>query len=255
MATEIQTHTHEVVDTDPRFLIDPKTKKITPGSANLTLAQHAVNSERITFYIPDKVVEGHDLTLCNDCQIHFENIDEKTGKRSFGPYKVEDLKAENEGVVLSWLIDEDATRYAGALIFSIHFACIGEDGEIVYDFPTLTCSVLTVGETVWNSQTMAEEYPDIIRDFERRISALEKGGAVTPEQIQEAVNNYLGENPVTTGKPIKDFKITEHADGSITMKNTFTDGTYETIVLAAGEKPGSVTYNGVAIPIEWVVET
>lgn len=236
MATEIQTHAHEVVDTDPRFLIDPKTKKITPGSANLTLAQHAVNSERITFYIPGKVVEGHDLTLCNDCQIHFENIDEKTGKRSFGPYNVDDLKAENEGVVLSWLIDEEATRYAGALIFSIHFACIGEDGEIVYDFPTLTCSVLTVGETVWNSQTMAEEYPDIIRDFERRISALEA-------------------SPGGTGKPIKGFKITEHADGSITMKNTFTDGTYETFGIPAGEKPGYITYNGVAIPIEWVVET
>lgn len=56
-----------------------------------------------------------------------------------------------------------------------------------------------------------------------------------------------------TGKPIKDFKIIEHADGSITMKNTFTDGTYETIVLAAGEKPASATYNGVEIPIKWVV--
>lgn len=255
MAVEIPTHTHEVIDTDPRFLIDPKTKKITAGTNLLTLSQHAVNSERLTFYVPDKMVEGHDLTACNDCQIHFENIDEKTGKKSFGPYKVTDLKVEEDGAVLSWLVDEDATRYAGALIFSIHFACIGEDGGVVYDFPTLTYSELTVGETVWNSQTMAKEYPDIIRDFERRISALEKGGPVTPEQIQEAVNNYLEENPVTTGKPIATFEITEHADGSITMKNTFTDGTYETIVLAAGEKPASITYNGVAIPIDWVVET
>ena len=81
------------------------------------------------------------------------------------------------------------------------------------------------------------------------------GGTVSPEQIQEAVNSYLEENPVTTGKPFKEIVVTEHADGSVTMENTFTDDTSETIVLAAGEKPASITYNGVAIPIEWVVET
>jgi hypothetical protein len=56
-----------------------------------------------------------------------------------------------------------------------------------------------------------------------------------------------------TGKPFKDIEVTENADGSVTIENTFTDGTYETITLAAGEKPDSVTYNGVAIPIKWVV--
>lgn len=199
MAVEIETHAHDIVDTDPRFTIDPKTKKISAGTTNLVLAQRAKNSERLTFYVPDKVVEGHDLTLCNDVQIHFENIDEKTGRKSFGPYKVEDLKVEEDAATLSWLVDEDATRYAGALIFSIHFACIGEDGSIVYDFPTLTYTELTVGATIWNSQTIVEEYPDIIRDFEQRIGALEKAGTISPEQIQGAVNNYLDENPVTSG--------------------------------------------------------
>jgi hypothetical protein len=49
------------------------------------------------------------------------------------------------------------------------------------------------------------------------------------------------------------MKITEGADGSVTFENTLSDGGKETIVLAAGENPASVTYNGVAIPIEWAV--
>lgn len=58
---------------------------------------------------------------------------------------------------------------------------------------------------------------------------------------------------VSGGKTFDHITITENADGSVTMENTFTDGTSETIVLAAGDKPDSVTYNGVAIPIEWAV--
>lgn len=58
-----------------------------------------------------------------------------------------------------------------------------------------------------------------------------------------------------TGKPFKDIEVTENADGSVTIENTFTDGTFETITLAAGEKPDSIDYNGVAIPIGWKVET
>lgn len=199
MAEEILTHTHEVIDTDPRFTIDPKTKKIIAGAANLTLAQHAKESERLTFYVPDKMIEGHDLTICNDVQIHFVNIDQATQKKSIGVYKVTDLKAEEDSASLSWLIDDDVTRYAGGLIFSIHFACLAEDGSLVYDFPTLTYSEITVGATVWNSQTIEEEYPDIIRDFEQRLRALEQGANVTPEQIQAAVDSYLDKNPVETG--------------------------------------------------------
>lgn len=55
------------------------------------------------------------------------------------------------------------------------------------------------------------------------------------------------------GATITGMKITEGADGSVTFENTLSDGGKETIVLAAGENPASVTYNGAAIPIEWAV--
>lgn len=57
----------------------------------------------------------------------------------------------------------------------------------------------------------------------------------------------------TDGKTFSNIKVTEHADGSVTMYNTFTDGTDETIAIGAGDTPG-ISYNGVAIPTEWVTE-
>lgn len=252
MAEEILTHTHEVIDTDPRFTIDPKTKRITAGTGYLTLAQHAKNSERLTFYIPEKVIEGHDMTLCNHVRIHFTNIADDLQHRSSGIYKVTDLNTEGEAVTLSWLVDDDATRYAGALIFSIHFACIDDSGEVVYDFPTLTFHELTVGATVWNGDTIPEQYPDIIADFEARISALEAGAGVSAEQIQAAVNKYLDEHPPTSLRTFSSILVAQHSDGSVTMQNTFTDGTSETIVIGSGDTP-SISYNGVEIPVEWVV--
>lgn len=64
---------------------------------------------------------------------------------------------------------------------------------------------------------------------------------------------FEGGSGGSTGKTFASIKVTEHTDGSVTMENTFTDGSKETMVLAAGEKPESLTYNGVAIPIEWAV--
>lgn len=208
MAIEILTHSHEVIDADREFVIDPYTKKITAGPVNLTLAQFSKKSERLTFYIPDKIVEGHDLSECNSVEIHFQNIKEDLTARNLGIYPVTDLHVqEDASVTLSWLVDDDATQYAGGLIFSIHFACIDETGQLIYDFPTLTYSGLTVGETVWNSATLVTKYPDIIAEFDARIAALEAGGgggtAVLPEVSEIDFSNFANGS------------FTEVVDGSV----------------------------------------
>ena len=60
-----------------------------------------------------------------------------------------------------------------------------------------------------------------------------------------------------SGAELKGVNITEHADGSVTMENTLSDGTKETIEIGADAdgNPASVTVNGTAIPVEWTVET
>lgn len=173
MAIVIPTHTHSVIDVDRPFVINPSTKEITAETEKLTLAQHSKDSERFTFTIPDTSIEGHDMSKCNSVKIHFENIGQEPGQISAGIYTVTDLAVADSRVTLSWLIDEDATRYTGGLIFSIHFGCLAADGSLVYNLPTLTYSKITVGATVWHSDTISREYPDIITEFEDRISSLE----------------------------------------------------------------------------------
>lgn len=175
MATVIETHTHAVIDDDRPFKIDPNTKEIVFDGTPLKLAQRSKNSERLTFTIPATTIEGHDMKACNAVVIHFQNFGQDPGQVSKGVYQVDDLKVENDNVTLSWLVGDEATVYAGGLIFSIHFICTAVDGSIVYDFPTLTYSKITVGPTVWNSETIEREYPDIIAQFAADIDALKTG--------------------------------------------------------------------------------
>ena len=169
-------HAHAVIDQDLPFVIDPITKEVTSQGGSLVVPQHAKNAERFTFTIPDRYIEGHDMSEVNQAFVHFRNVGTQ-GQLSAGIYKVEDLAVADDSVTLSWLIDDDATYYVGALIFSIHFICTDESGKVIYDLPTLAYSKISVGETVWNSETIAKQYPDIIAQLEARVSAIEAGGA------------------------------------------------------------------------------
>lgn len=234
MAVEILTHSHAVIDDDRHFLIDPDTKQITPAQSDVKIAQHSKNSERLTFEIPSVTVEGHDMTKCNQVAIHFRNVDARTGQESIGIYMVpaDDIVTDGANeVTVSWLVDDDATVYAGGLVFSIHFICT-ENGAVVYDFPTLTYTGLTVGETVWNSEVIARKYPDIIANHEARITALEENGAP-------------GEAPTVTN-----VTVTEHGDGRFTQVKEFSDGSEEVTEVTVDENgiPIRVTVNGVEIP-------
>lgn len=210
-------HAHAVSDQDLPFVIDPITKEVQPQGLNRVVPQHAKNSERFTFTIPDRYVEGHDMSQVNKAFVHFRNIGAK-GELSAGIYTVNDLAVIDDSVTLSWLIDDDATHYAGVLIFSIHFICTDESGEVVYDLPTLAYTKVSVGETVWNSEEIVAKYPDIIAELESRISAVEAGGAVSTQkklvswEIAEA-GNTVTLNYTLEGEDKHTDVITFNADG------------------------------------------
>lgn len=191
-------HKHPVYDTDKHFVIDPITKRISTESPKIVLPQHSHRSERFTFEIP-KEVEGHDMSLCNLVEVHFQNIDAANKENnSYGIYKVEDLQADGDTVFGSWLIEGDSTYYAGGLIFALHFACLSDAGEIEYSLPTLSYSAITIGQTVWNNDTIAKQYPDTITEIEARITALEKdgtggGSAVRVAEVELIAANWVGD--------------------------------------------------------------
>ena len=139
-------HIHNVVDTDAHYKINGATRKITNvDETKRTLVQHDHNSERLTFEIQRRI-DGHDFTSCNIVQIHFKNEDAFGRNKSTGVYPVGDLHVksdDNEVVMLSWLVSEEATKFAGSLSFSIRFACV-EEGVTEYAWHTIEYNEITI---------------------------------------------------------------------------------------------------------------
>ena len=169
-------HKHSVYDTDTHFIIDGITRAVKNASSVKTmLVQGDHNSERFTFELP-RMIDGHDMSLCNDVKVHYTNINSMTKEEQHGIYVVDDLKPfpdDDEIVVCSWLISRNATQHAGALRFGLSFRCLADDGTIEYVWNTAIHTGVSVSSGMDNSDTVVDEYPDILAAFEKRIVSAE----------------------------------------------------------------------------------
>lgn len=186
-------HKHSVYDSDNHFSIDPMTRNITNTGSKVIIAQYDHNSERFTFEIP-RYVEEHDMSLCNRVEIHYINVDASTREQATGVYEIEDLQIapeDEEVVILSWLISQNATSHAGTLNFLIRFACLTDD-VIDYQWFTTIHSGISITSGMINSEDIVEQYTDILEQWERRV--------VNPiETIEQTVEStaYGGINEIT----------------------------------------------------------
>lgn len=161
-------HTHPVVDSDSRFVINPTTRAISTTSDKLELIQGDHQSERITFEIP-KIVEGHDMSLSDRIEVHYINVDRRTKATSRDIYIADDMSVDGDKLTFSWLISGNATKYYGRLNFIILFECLDSDGNYTYKWNTEICKLLTIGEGISNTEAVAEDYSDILEKFKNEI--------------------------------------------------------------------------------------
>ena len=195
-------HLHEVRDQDTHYKINPLTMEIEDngsGKNELNLGDH--NSEIYTFEIP-RVVEGHDMTLCNLVEVHFINIG-KTDK-SKDVYTIIDMEHaadDADTLVFSWPVSGSATMYSGNLNYRIKFACIDKNGNYTYRKWTGVYKGITVGDGFDNGEGIEQQYSDVLAQWEARISALEENGGgggagvffvdVVVENLGETVQEVL----------------------------------------------------------------
>lgn len=161
-------HVHSIYDTDKHFIIDPLTRDISTESSKLILMQNDHNSERYTFEIP-RYIEGHDMSLCNEIQIHYDNISKDKSEKNSDFYTVTDmqLSPDDESIVIfSWLISDSATKIVGKLNFSIHFACVSEEGIREYSWHTARFEKVTVGNGLHNTESVVTEHSDFVTRME-----------------------------------------------------------------------------------------
>lgn len=177
---------HTVYDTDKHFTIDLTTGTLTSQMSKISIVKSSHNAERFTFDFP-RTVEGHDLTLCNNVEVHFLNIDAVTKETSIGTYKVDDVQAiDEEQITFSWLIDGRATKYGGTMRFSIHFKCM-EDGKLVYRFPTAVYSGILISDGIDHGDEIIEEYNDIVTAWMNEIEQSVK------DTIRDVVDESIGD--------------------------------------------------------------
>ena len=160
-------HLHSIYDSDLHFVIDPVTRVITNQSANKnSVIQFDHNSERFTFELP-RYIEEHDMLGCNRVEVHYVNIDSKTGTQVSGVYEVRDLQVsphDDKVVICSWLVSNNATQYAGTLNFVIRFACTS--GDVVdYVWNTAVFKNYAVQNGLYNSDPIVTQYPDVLAQW------------------------------------------------------------------------------------------
>ena len=181
-------HLHSIYDSDLHFVIDPVTRVITNQSANKNaVIQFDHNSERFTFELP-RYIEEHDMLGCNRVEVHYVNIDSKTGTQVGGVYDVRDLQVsphDNKVVICSWLVSNNATQYAGTLNFVIRFACTS--GDVVdYVWNTAVFKNYAVQNGLYNSDPIVTQYPDVLAQWYDSLFTASADGVTNISEAKRA---------------------------------------------------------------------
>lgn len=239
---------HSVYDTDTHFSIDPITRVL----KNETCPKNAIiqndhNSERFTFELP-RMIEGHDMSLCNVVQVHYLNINAQTKEQSSGVYTVDDLAVSPDSddvVICSWLISQNATKHMGDLRFLIRFSCV-EDDIVLYAWNTSIHTSISVSGGIYNGDAFDTEYVDIIERWKATIiegfledaaAALDDWKASETENIKAVMTDFCADWEDTLD--VERARLSEH----IAMMD---EGRQITQEITGEGCHGSIKYNGVA---------
>lgn len=186
-------HSHPVYDRDVHFTVNASTRAIkNDGLQKTILVQHDHNSERITFVCPRRI-EDHDLSECNRVEVHYLNVGNNGTKKqqNSGLYVVSDLRInpdDEETVICSWLVSQNATGLVGKLTFLLRFCCV-ENGVISYAWNTLTASV-DVATGLDAAGMFESEYLDVIEQWKESVmrhfaNNLADWKTVTAKEVRE----------------------------------------------------------------------
>ena len=254
MSHVIDEITHNVIDDDGIYRINPVTREITYerngiadyfGGPVLVKGDH--NSERLTFKIP-KTIEGHDMSSCNLIRIHYITIDLATSAQYKDAYDVplsDRIDSDDNDLIFTWLVDRNVTRSVGPISFVIQFACTTETerietevdettGEAVavkktvsiteYSWSTVPYNDLSVSEGITNTKQEADdfvdEYNSIViawyNEIEAAIARSEATNIVKMEQTTTSTEDG-GENVWTAthgDNTTSEFKVRNGSKGS-----------------------------------------
>lgn len=188
------------MDTNRILMIDPATRKIeVPEKERLIGVYQDHDTERKYFKCPRIVGDNVDLS---QHRIYVNYVPSKINgtfneDEEVGSYLCEDVVADGDYVTFSWKISENVTREAGYIAFSVYAKKADADGKLKTKWHT-TPAIGNVLDTLPDGDQIVSRYPDIIEQIMERLDRI---GEIDPEQIAEAVSDYMTENPVEETDP------------------------------------------------------
>lgn len=217
-----QTHIHPLVDSDPHFVVNGKTRKIEPvQDVNIVLMQGDHNSEVITFEVP-RYIEGHDMLQCDLVRVSYINIEGPymSTQSVTGAYEVTDLRenpGDSDSLIFTWTISNNATMYSGLLSFAIVFTCT--DGvNVTYRWYTEPYRNLLVNSTIQTDDIFTGDSLDLIEQWKAKL--LSELDGLVEESLGKNVNlgkideNYSRTTSLVTDVDILTARLDNYATGA-----------------------------------------
>lgn len=217
MEREAELHSEET----PVCVIDPETRTITvPPEYQLLGVESDEKVERLYFQCPKIVGDNVDLSQL----ILFINY--QNAGQEIDAYKITDVETDGNNITFSWLLDRKVTAYRttqqNKLGFSFCAQKADEDGTLTQEWNTTINTKCSVLEGLEAQEHIEEENSAAIAQIWQAIDELKAGGGgtVDPEQIKQAVNGYLEENPVSGMTAEQEQQLNQNTTDVADLKNT-----------------------------------
>lgn len=160
-------------DVEPRFVInsDERTIKI-PEEFKFLAVKMDHLSERIYFDIP-RYFDGEDLAT-KICVVQYINANGDEAVEGIAAIVDVDYTSESGKIIFRWDVDNNVTKYAGDVSFSVRFYTIGDDSRFTYSWNTIPAT-LPVLDTIDNTgQRVTENYPTELLQWQYRMTELDR---------------------------------------------------------------------------------
>lgn len=162
------THSHNIVDSGSHFVIDPLLRTITSVAEEVVLVEGDHNSERYTFEIP-RMVEGHDMSLSDRIEIHYDNIAKNKKDVVEGLCIANGITVKDDTLEFGWLVTENVTKFAGTTQFWINFICLDKDDNIIYSWGTEVYKSIRILPNNDNTESVIAKFPDVLSQWKEEI--------------------------------------------------------------------------------------
>lgn len=162
--------------------IDLNERKIkVPKSFIIVSQDHSAETLYFTF---DRYFDGMDLSnTC--CIIQFQNA---KGEAYYYVVPYMDITTDNinQKIIMPWVIQNAATKYAGTVKFAIKFFSLNASGHLIYELNTLVAEAIVEQGQNWDLDNISQEEFVFDKAFIQAIHDLEQAhqkGAFTLEWI------------------------------------------------------------------------